>query len=223
MALTIVVGIWRVGVFDGGGAAAARVCPINEAPQVASVSPGRIAGLQRELERMIGVREALLPQERGLVPYEQGTIGSEAAWTDEEPGNGGVPAHGSQLGGFEMRWWTAGRDDLVGDVFLFESESQAQKYFDLATSTECRAKSVSQPASVPAGARNLEWSNPFSYAQQDVYLRRGRRVYRVSVVQPGVGSDVPVPVGLYGFRLAGEVACGLLAAGCDQTQTKAAY
>ncbi len=222
MALAIVVGIWRLGVFDGGGgAAAARTCPIDEAPQVASVGSARIAGLQRELVRMIGVREALVPQERGLVPYEQGAIGSEAAWTDEEPGNGGVPARGPQPAGFEMRWWTVGRDDLVGDVFLFESEPQAQKYFDLATSTECRTKAVSQSASVPAGSRNLEWSNPFSYAQQDVYLRRGRRVYRVSVVQPGVGSDVPVPVGLYGFHLVGAVACGLPLAGCSRH--KAAY
>lgn len=73
---------------------------------------------------------------------------------------------------------------------------------------------MGEAASLPPGARYLEWSNPFDVAQQDVFLRRGSRVYRVSVVQPGVGSKVSSAQREAGFRLVSEIACGLPDSGC---------
>lgn len=215
MALTTVVLVWRLDLFSGGGAGATgQNCPIDEAPVLAAVSPARLAGFERDLEGMIASREARFPEEKGLTPYEQGVVSESAAWTDMEPGDGGVPASGEQPGGFEMRWWTVGRDDVVGDIFLFKNAADAKQYLELAVSPKCRPKASQRPALFPPDARNLEWSNPFSYAQQDVYLQRGPRVYRVSVVQPGVHSTVGAAMRLQGFHLVNELACDLPGAGC---------
>lgn len=211
----MVVLVWKLDLFSGGGAAAtARRCPIDEAPVPASVGPARLAGLERDLEGMIAGREARFPEEKGLTPYEQGVITEAAAWTDMEPGDAGVPTSGRHRGGFEMRWWTVGRDDVVGDIFLFKTDADAKAYLELAISPECRSKASRRDARFPPGAYNLEWSNPFSYAQQDVYLQRGPRVYRVSVVQPGVRSTVGAAMRLQGFHLVNELACELPGAGC---------
>lgn len=216
MSLAAVVLVWRLDLFHSGGAGAVgRSCPIDEAPVLAAAGPARLAGFKRDLEGMIAGREARFPEEKGLVPYEQGVIGKSAAWTDMEPGDDGVPASGRQPGGFEMRWWTVGRDDVVGDVFLFASPADAEQYLDLAVSPECRSKASLRAALFPPGARNLEWSNPFGYAQQDVYLQRGPRVYRVSVVQPGVRATVGAAARLQGFHLVDELACDLPGAGCS--------
>jgi|GEM_PF-5021637 len=133
-----------------------------------------------------------------------------------EPGNGGVPASGSPSAGFEVRWWiwTWGWNDVVADVFLFEDPAAAAAYMDLASGTDCRSNTMAEPAAAPPGGRYLEWSNPFAVAQQDVYLRRGSRVYRVSVVQPGVGPKVSRAKREAGFELVSEVACGLPESGC---------
>jgi hypothetical protein len=219
MALTTVVLVWKLDLFSGGGAgAAARSCPIDEAPVLAAVGPARLAGFQRDLEGMIASREARFPEEKGLNPYEQGVITEAAAWTDMEPGNAGVPSSGRHPGGFEMRWWTVGRDDVVADIFLFEHAAAAKQYVDLAASPDCRSKASQRQALFPPQAYNLEWSNPYSYAQQDVYLQRGPRVYRVSVVQPGVRATVGAATRLTGFHLVNELACELPGAGCDREQ-----
>lgn len=218
-ALAAVLIAWQMDLFQGGGAgAAARSCPIDEAPVLAAVGPARLAGFKRDLEGMIAGREARFPEEKGLTPYEQGVIIAAAAWTDMEPGNGGVPSSGQQPGGFEMRWWTVGRDDVVGDVFLFENAADAKEYLALATSPKCRSKASQRAALFPPGAHNLEWSNPFSYAQQDVYLKRGPRVYRVSVVQPAVHATVGAAMRLQGFHLVNELACDLPGAGCGSSE-----
>lgn len=211
--------LWRMDPFQGnGGVAVGGSCPVDEAPALAEVDPARLAGFKADLEGMIALCEALVPEEKGLTPYEQGVVSSGAAWTDMEPGNAGVPASGPQPGGFEMRWWTVGRDDLVADVFLFEDASQAEEYLDLAAGTACRSKSSRRRARFPPGGRNLEWSNPYAYAQQDVFFQRGPRVYRVSVVQPGVGSTVSATDRLAGFYLVGALACGLPGARCAQEE-----
>jgi hypothetical protein len=219
MFLAVVVLVWRLDLFPGGGAGAVtQSCPINEAPVLAAVDPARLAGFKRDLEGMIASREARFPEEKGLTPYEQGVINESAAWTDMEPGNGGVPASGQHSGGFEMRWWTVGRDDVVGDIFFFESSAEAKQYLELALSSECRSKASHRAALFPPGAHNLEWSNPFKYAQQDVYLQRGPRVYRVSVVQPGVHATVGAATRLQGFHLVNELACALPGAGCSSEE-----
>jgi hypothetical protein len=215
MALTTVVLVWRLDLFSGGGVGATgRSCPSSDAPTLAAVGPARLAGLERDLEGMIASREARFPEEKGLTPYEQGVIAEAAAWSDMEPGNGGVPRSGQQPAGFEMRWWTVGRDDVVGDIFLFKNAVDAKQYLELAIGTKCRSEASQRPALFPPAAHNVEWSNPFSYAQQDVYLQRGPRVYRVSVVQPGVHSTVGAAMRLQGFHLVNELACDLPGAGC---------
>jgi hypothetical protein len=219
-ALTVLVLIWKVDLFQSGGAGAVgQSCPSGDAPKLATVAPARLAGFKRDLEGMIAGREARFPGEKGLTPYEQGVVSESAAWTDAEPGNGGVPASGRQPGGFEMRWWTVGRDDVVADIFLFGTAADAKQYLDLAASPECRSKASLRAAPSPPGAQNLEWSNPFAYAQQDVYLQRGPRVYRVSVVQPAVHATVGAAMRLQGFHLVNELACDLPGAGCGSGET----
>lgn len=208
-----------MGPFQGGGdVAAGESCPIDRAPSLASVEPGQLAGFKRNLEQMIATREDLAPGESGWDPYEEGVVSANAAWTDMEPGQAGVLATGPQPGGFEMRWWTRGREDLVADVLLFDDEDAAAEYLELATDPECRTHVAWHKTSLPPAGHNLQWSNPYSYAQQDVFLRRGRRVYRVSVVQPAVGSTVSDATRAAGFLLVNTVACGLPAAGCGTTQ-----
>lgn len=213
--LVVLAAVWWKGPFRGGGdVALGQGCPVEAVPPLAAADPAELAGFKADLERMIAVRETLVPSERRLVPYEEGVVDAAAAWSDAEPGTAGVPTSGSQPAGFEMRWWTVGQDDVVADVFLFEGDEQAGEFLDLATSTECRSNASRRRATLPLGGRNLEWSNPYDYAQQDVFLRRGSRVYRVSVVQPAVGARVSAPIRLVGFSLVGELACGFPGVGC---------
>ena len=90
---------WRVDPFQGGGdVAAGESCPIGRAPSLASVEPDQLAGFQRDLERMIATRADLAPGGSGWDPYEEGVVSANAAWTDMEPGQAGVPAAGPQPG-----------------------------------------------------------------------------------------------------------------------------
>lgn len=157
-----------------------------------------------------------MPEKSRPLVYEQGLVSGAAAWTDMEPGTGGVPSSRSPYAGFEMRWWiwTWGWNDVVADVFLFEDAATAADYIELVSDTECRRNTMAEAASLPPGGRYLEWSNPFNFAQQDVFLRRGSRVYRVSVVQSGVGSKATKAKRETGFRLVSEIACGLPRSGC---------
>jgi hypothetical protein len=199
---------------SGGGSAEAEICPLDRAPALASVEPGQLAGFKRDLERMIAAREDLRSDERGWDVYEEGIVTADVARTDMEPGEAGVPTSGPRPGGFEMRWLMRGRAVLAGDVLLFEDGDAAAEYLELATDPECRPHVSWHKAAFPAGGHNLQWSNPDGYAQQDVFLRRGRRVYRVSVVQAGAGSTVPDATRAAGFLLADEVACGLPGVAC---------
>ena len=204
-------------VFEPGDeATAGPTCPSVEVPPVVAAEPERLAGFEADLERAISTWAARMPEKSKPLVYERGVVTGAAAWTDMEPGTGGVPTSGTPFAGFEMRWWTWtwGWNDVVADVFLFEDASAAAQYVGLASSTECRRNTMQEAASAPPGARYLEWSNPFDFAQQDVFLRRGSRVYRVSVVQPGVGSKTSKARREAGFRLVGEIACGLPKSGC---------
>lgn len=200
----------------GDEATAGPVCPAVDAPSLVSAGPDRLAGFKADLQRTIAGWGARLPEKSKLFMYEQGVVTEAAAWSDMEPGTRGVPASGSSPAGFEMRWWAWARGwyDLVADVFLFEDASAAADYMNLASSTECRSNTMAEAASLPSGASYLAWSNPFNVAQQDVFLRRGSRVYRVSVVQPGVGPVVSKSKREVGFRLVSAIACGLPGSGC---------
>jgi hypothetical protein len=205
------------GVFEPGGEATAEpTCPSVAVPLVTPAGPEELAGFRADLERTIAGWAAGRPAKSKPLVYEQGVVSGAAAWTDMEPGTGGVPASRSPYGGFEMRWWiwTWGWNDVVADVFRFEDASAAAEYMELAADTECRRNTMEKAASLPPGARYLEWSNPFNFAQQDVFLRRGSRVYRVSVVQPGAERKASKARRELGFRLVGEIACGLPMSGC---------
>ncbi len=197
-------------------ATAGPTCPSVEVPPVTSAGPEKLAGFKADLERALSTWAARMPEKSNPLVYEQGVVSGAAAWTDMEPGTGGVPVSGSQYGGFEMRWWiwTWGWNDVVADVFLFDGASAAAEYVELASDTECRSNTMKEAAPLPPGARYLGWSNPFDFAQQDVFLRRGSRVYRVSVVQPGAESKASKAKREIGFRLVSEIACGLPDSGC---------
>jgi hypothetical protein len=84
-------------------------------------------------------------------------------------------------GGYEVRWWT--RDyDLVTDVLVFATAHQARELFEEAASTDCHRSGLQQSTLFPPGARNLAWVNPDGAKQDDVFLLRGLRVYRVTAV-----------------------------------------
>jgi hypothetical protein len=70
----------------------------------------------------------------------------------------------------------------VATALSFSSAGEARDFMALATSARCRVHGVSGSASRPPLARNLGWVNPDGVAEADVYLTRGKRVYRVGDV-----------------------------------------
>ena len=59
----------------------------------------------------------------------------------------------------------------------------ARKFFDLAASRRCHRDGAPRATALPPAARELAWTNPDDAAQEDVFLLRGRRVYRVAAVR----------------------------------------
>lgn len=187
-------------------------CPVAGAPPA---STGRLAGLRRDIRRVVSF-------ERDLRPYELGPIGSIAAWSDSEPGTSSALPHStSDQAGYEMRWWMRNRDDVVADAWVFADTNQAHDFFGRASSSKCRPTSAAVAATFPPGGRDLEWRNPDGFAQEDLYLLRGRRVYRVSVVKAGVGGSATAADRDAAFLLINELACALPSAGCDVYESPA--
>jgi hypothetical protein len=185
-------------------------CPVAGAPSAATLPRGRLLGLRRDIRRVVSF-------EPGLRPYELGPIGSIAAWSDSEPGtSSSLPAGTSDQAGYEMRWWAfQNRDDVVVDAWVFADTNRAHDFFTRASSTKCRPASSAAAASFPLGGRDLQWRNPENAAQEDLYLLRGRRVYRVSVVKAWVGGSTSAADRKAAFSLVNELACALPGAGCD--------
>jgi hypothetical protein len=65
------------------------------------------------------------------------------------------------------------------------------------------------------------WRNPENFAQEDVYLLRGRRVYRVAVVLAGAGGTSTVGSRKSAFSLVDELACALPEAACHPRDDQA--
>lgn len=184
-------------------------CPVEGAPRAAGLSRSRLAGLRRDVNRVI-----LL--ERGLRPYELGLSHPLSAWSDAEPGtSAALPRYSGDKGGYEMRWWLRNRDDLVADAWIFADTGQARDFLGRASSTKCRTASTVATAPFPEGGRDLEWRNPEGFAQEDLFMQRGRRVYRVSVVLAGVGASATLAEQKAAFFLVNDLACALPGAGCD--------
>jgi hypothetical protein len=117
-------------------------------------------------------------------------------------------------GGYEMRWWMPNGDDLVADGFLFASANEAQNFLRQATKTDCRSRGSVHDAAFPAGGHNLGWVNPDHFAQQDLYIRRDRRVYRVAVVKAGVSDSIASGAETEAFALVDGLACFLPGTSC---------
>jgi len=194
---------------SGGDTVILGDCPVAGTPSVAGVSRSRLARLRRDIRRVVSF-------ERGLRPYELGPSDSISAWSDAEPGtSSALPRGPNDKGGYEMRWWMRNRDDLVANAWAFANTGQAHDFFERASSTKCRTASTAVVASSPPGGRDLEWRNPEGYVQQDLFLLRGRRVYRVSVVVAGAGSSATAADRKTAFSLVNGLACALPGAGCN--------
>lgn len=204
---------WPWGGKDEGLATAAPSCPSEEAPEPRTVSLDRIAELGRQIsaEALFGVN---------LHSYEEGFVGTGSAWSDGEPtmqpvgeSEDGVPA------GYEIRWWTPSRDDVVADVWLFADPQSARSFLTLASSPACRTAPTAAAASAPDGGRNLEWRNPYGFVQQDLFLAQGARVYRLSVVQAGEDGKPSAAERRRGFALVDALGCSVLGLDCALRQS----
>jgi hypothetical protein len=178
-------------------------CPSEKAPALREVSLNRMAELREGIsaQAIFGV---------DLDPYEQGLVDPGMAWTDQEPSmqplvgsKGRVPA------GYEIRWWAPTGHNVTAAVMLFADPSSARSFVALASSTRCRSASTSAAAPLPTG-RNLEWRNPYGYVQQDLFLVRGSRVYRLAVVPPGEVEEPNPKLRREGFRLVNGMGAALL-------------
>jgi hypothetical protein len=198
----------------GGDVGLAANCPSQPVPSVETVSRATLRGLREDL------RGVMFGRERRL--YEQGVATPRSAWSDSEPGkHTALPAGARDPGGYEMRWWAAGNDDVVADVFVFADTSRARAFFERTSSTRCRTASMTLAASSPPGGRDLVWLNPDNLAQEDVYLLRGQRVYRVAVVLARAGSTSTSASRKSAFSLVNELACTLPEAACHPQDDQA--
>jgi hypothetical protein len=214
----------RTGVFGATGATAGggvgvgtslvADCPSQTVPSVEIVSRATLRELREDL------RGVMFGRQRRL--YEQGVATPRSAWSDNEPGkHTSLPAGARDPGGYEMRWWSAGNDDVVTDVFVFAGTSQARAFFESASNARCRTASTALAASSPPGGRDLVWRNPDGFAQEDVYLLRGRRVYRVAVVLARSGTTSTAESRKTGFSFVNELACALPEAACRPQSDRA--
>ena len=208
--------VTRVGLLGLGGTSPsdalggvwAQGCPMRAAPPVATAASDELLGLREDLRRVV----------RGLSHrrlYSLGSVTSDNAWTDNSPqgGAGRLVVSAGVPGAYEMRWWVTGTD-LVADVFVFDRTSQAGDFFELASSPRCRPWGALILASSPPGAREVVWRNPDRAFQEDVFLQRGNRVYRVSDVRAQNGVSQDRSEQQRGFAVASGLACALPEADC---------
>jgi hypothetical protein len=200
---------WVVGSNGGSAVAAAPTnCPAAAAPALRTVDLQHLNRLREGI-----TAEAVFGAE--LHSYEEGFVGTAAAFSDQEPTM--QPISTSDEGveaGYEIRWWTPSRHDVVADVWAFEDANSAGEFVDQATSSRCRTAARETMAPAPDGGVNLEWRNPFGFMQQDLYLQRGARVYRLSVVVPGAPDHPVIPVRREGFKLVDALGCELVGLSC---------
>ncbi len=197
-----------------GGAGTAADCPAQAAPSVENVSRSTLLRLREDLRGvMFGMGRRL---------YEQGLAPSSYAWSDDEPGkHASLPPRTRDPAGYELRWWAADRDDVVADVWMFGAADTARYFFEQAASVRCRPSSTALAASSPPGGRDLEWRNPDDFAQEDVYLLRGERVYRVGVVRAGAGSSATPSGRSAAYSLVNGLACALPGSACHPQDDQA--
>jgi hypothetical protein len=187
-------------------------CVPGQPPELASVDAEQL------LELRSSVETALRPAHGS--GYAWGTIAPTDAWTDNPPLS--YSTGDRWPGGFEIRQWAPDpqwgasyRDDIVGDVFLFTTSNRASRFFAEATSVRCHRSGSERFLARPPGARNLNWVNPDNATQEDIFLLRGRLVYRIDDVRPQ--NEEPRPSRAekrVGVATVDVLACHLPGAGC---------
>jgi hypothetical protein len=197
-----------------GGHGSTRVAAVScfdaGTPKVSRVHANGLVALRASVVRV-------LPQRVGRL-YEEGTANATAVWTDADPAPPPLIASALRPAGYEMRWIAPNSDDVSATVLSFSSAGEARSFMALATSTRCRAHGAQDSAARPPLARNLAWINPDGVAEADVYLVRGRRVYRVGDV-PADQQDGQAGSAQLGrsFFTIDALACLLPGAHCRQT------
>lgn len=200
--------IHAAGGESAGAVFSAAPCPPAEPPSLSTVSRKELLHLRDDIGRITSFSTRLRP-------YEQGTVGSSVAWSDAEPDASSALSLGRRVpGGYEMRWWMPNGDDVVVDGFIFASAKVAHIYFEQAAADDCRRDASTREAPFPADARNLSWVNPDAYSQQDLFVHRGRRVYRVAVVKAGVDDSITPAARTEAFTLINVLARMLPRVGC---------
>lgn len=198
-----------VGIGGNGSAQGASTwCAPRGLPTPASTDRHDLIQLRDGLLRAFAVTRG-----RG---YSGGVIAPEDMWSDNLP----LGARASRLAGgrwpagYEVRWWTR-YYDLAADVLVFGTPHRALAFFRQAASTDCHRDGAQQRAPWPPEARNLAWLNPDHAAQNDVFLLRGRRVYRVAAVRLDDAPEETARVQRrIGAKLADTLACVLPGADC---------
>ncbi len=207
------VGVGGGGIGEGGGGGgttggASRWCAPHELLALAGA----------DLDELVELRAGLLVvfESSGGRRYAGGIVTPEDMWSDDPPLRlrSSRSADGLWPAGYEMRWWT--RDyDVGADALVFGESRQAHEFFEEAASTSCHRAGVVWPALSPPRARNLSWVNPDDAMQTDVFMLRGRRVYRVVAVRlEGASAETAQAERRIGARLTDTLACALPGAGC---------
>jgi hypothetical protein len=170
------------------------------------------------LEELVALRAVLLRVFAlyGGRRYAGGIVTPEDMWSDDPPLRlrSTRLADGLWPSGYEMRWWT--RDfDIGADALVFGGARQAREFFGEAASTDCHRAGVLWSALSPPRARNLAWVNPDHARQSDVFLLRGRHVYRIVAVRlEGAPAETAQVERRTSARFIDTLACVLPGAGC---------
>jgi hypothetical protein len=189
---------------DAGNGTAVGWCVPSGLPEPAKVDFEQVRGLRASLGGVIVHAAGGRLAEGIALPSDM--------WSDDAPQapSAVVPEHGLWPAGYEIRWRTR-RYIVAADVLLFAEAHTAHDFFEAAAGTNCHREASESLASAPPQARNLTWTNPDGFEQNDVFLLRGLRVYRVADVL----DEQAIPLSLQGeAEVIDATACRLPAAGC---------
>lgn len=191
----------------GGGrsepVAVAGRCLPPHLPRTIEIDRGELSALYLGLSAVVP-RPAAARQMEGIAAPED-------MWSDAFPRRPeGEAGSGPWPGAYEIRAPTR-HYLVVADGLVFAGARTARAFFELAASPRCHGKAVNEPAAYVPGARNLAWINPDDVEQNDVFLLRGARVYRVGDVR-GPGTE-RLPLAAEA-AIVDRFACRLPDAGC---------
>jgi hypothetical protein len=196
-------------------------CLPRQPPKLARITAGQLLDLRAIMESVM--------RHTGGRGYVWGTVPPTVAWTDNAPESDSLNglAGGRWPGSFEIRQWAPDpqwgasyRDDVGGDVFLFAESAQATRFFSEATSIRCHRSGSERLAELPSQARYLTWVNPDGATQEDVFVLRGRLVYRISDVRPQNDRQPPSSAEQeVGVATVEALACTLPGAKCSRRRS----